>query len=85
MTGPGADAPPLFAVFYSCKQCGLQKQRLLVPERSDSEDAGQWVDRISPLISADHRQRCRSCPSQHCDLIIPYPAGTPALGKNQRH
>ncbi len=67
-----ATAPrPALEIMYSCKGCGLEKQKLNVRHREEDEPIGVFVEYIARRIATDHTWRSPRCTSQACDLMIP--------------
>lgn len=57
---------------YSCRHCGLEKVKLAVPARLETEDVKRWLDGTLQRIWRNHAQRSPGCmPNELTGLYIP--------------
>jgi hypothetical protein len=71
---------PAIQCEYSCKQCGIKRQKVTVPARGE-EDVIAWLDSAAMAMSRDHDRRSPLCRITKLDEVwIPYPEGTAKLG-----
>jgi hypothetical protein len=67
-------------VKYSCGACGIHRRDVDVPEREDLENVLAWMDRVTPVLVADHKATSPGCtPRVFTELLIPI-TGRGAIG-----
>lgn len=67
-------------VAYHCHLCGTDRT-VAVRFRNAGEDVIAWLDGVvRPAVGADHFGFRPTCPSEHCDLKLPAPAGAAGIG-----
>jgi hypothetical protein len=46
---------------YSCRKCGIRRQKLNVVARGAGEDVKEWLDQAALAMGHDHDQRSPLC------------------------
>jgi hypothetical protein len=67
---------------YSCKDCGVQRAGVDVPERADGQVVTEWVESVLIMaIAADHNARSPKCrPETFSEVMIPVPEEAKGVG-----
>lgn len=84
-TGPysetGKSMRETITCYYSCKTCGVTRQAVQVPARTDRQDVVEWMQKTAIVaIGNDHRQRSPFCSAGVADIAIPIEDDTPVGG-----
>lgn len=59
-------------ILYTCDLCGLEKQKLSIPQRRENEDIREWMRKSSIHIQSDHLKRSPDCKAEALSqLMIP--------------
>lgn len=60
----------MITVLIGCRQCGTQKERVVVASRKENEEIKSWIEYMSMRIYTDHRNRHPNCTAL-LDVKIP--------------
>lgn len=74
--------PETLTVLYSCAECGLTNQAVVVPARLDgSSNVAVWMRNTGNMAHADHKMRSPACKTRTLDkLALPMPEGVRWVG-----
>jgi hypothetical protein len=58
-------------VLYSCHACGTEKATMIVPERREGQEIGDFVRQVAQECGLSHSIRSPKCQNRKIDLMLP--------------
>lgn len=62
---------PVISLMYTCHECGVEEDEVIVREHLGTEDILHWVDYALGVVNASHCNSSPCCRSKMVELRVP--------------